>query len=209
MLGTSREPRLEQGPPHFNQLAPGRTTPIVIASGDGVSHTTLIYEGYALTHAILRLDLATRYFTEYVMKTLKDHGHSFTNSAEREKTYELPDGNIITIDSERFNCPEILFQPYFMGKKASNIHDTTFQLIMKCYPRGTTMFTSIDEHTTRELAALAPFTMNIKVMVPPERKYFVKIGVSILLSFSTFQQMRISKGDYDELDPTIVYRKCF
>merc|ERR1712187_1032834 len=47
-------------------------------------------------------------------------------------TYELPDGNIITVGSERFRCPEVLFQPSFIGKEASSIHDTTFQSIMKC-----------------------------------------------------------------------------
>ncbi len=46
-------------------------------------------------------------------------------SSDKEKTYELPEGNIITVDSERFRCPEVLFQPTFVGKKASDIHDTT------------------------------------------------------------------------------------
>mmetsp|Transcript_10351 Transcript_10351/g.8808 ORF Transcript_10351/g.8808 Transcript_10351/m.8808 type:complete len:114 (-) Transcript_10351:16-357(-) len=53
-------------------------------------------------------------------------------SSEKEKTYELPDGNIITVGNERFRCPEVLFQPNFIGKEASGIHDTTFQSIMKC-----------------------------------------------------------------------------
>merc|ERR1711890_220602 len=53
-------------------------------------------------------------------------------SSDKEKTYELPDGNIITVGSERFRCPEVLFQPSFIGKEASGIHDTTFQSIMKC-----------------------------------------------------------------------------
>merc|ERR1711879_1139347 len=88
------------------------------------------------------------------------------------KTYELPDGNIITIGSERFRCPEVLFQPSFIGKEASGIHDTTFRSIMKCdvdirkdlysnvvLSGGTTMFQGIGERMTRELAALAPSTM--------------------------------------------------
>ena len=48
-------------------------------------------------------------------------------SSEKEKTYELPDGNVITVGNERFRCPEVLFQPSFIGKEASGIHDTTFQ----------------------------------------------------------------------------------
>merc|ERR1712224_188329 len=55
-----------------------------------------------------------------------------SESSDEEKTYELPDGNIITVGSERFRCPEVLFQPSFIGKEASGIHDTTFQSIMKC-----------------------------------------------------------------------------
>merc|ERR1712048_940651 len=74
---------------------------------------------------------------------------------------------------------------------------------------GTTMFAGIGERMTKELTALAPSTMKIKVVAPPEHKYSVWIGGSILSSLSTFQQMWISKGEYDESGPTIVHRKCF
>ena len=69
------------------------------------------------------------------------------------------------------------------------------------------MFPSIGDRMQKELVALAPSTMKIKIIAPPERKYSVWIGGSILASLSTFQQMWISKEEYDESGPSIVHRK--
>ena len=104
----------------------------------------------------------------------------------------------------------------------TGIHECTYNSIMKCdvdirkdlygnvvLSGGTTMFPGIGDRMQKELVALAPSTMKIKIIAPPERKYSVWIGGSILASLSTFQQMWISKEEYDESGPAIVHRKCF
>jgi len=71
------------------------------------------------------------------------------------------------------------------------------------------MFPGIPERLSKEVTALAPSTMKIKVVAPPERKFSVWIGGSILSSLSTFQAMWITRTEYDESGPSIVHRKCF
>merc|ERR1712211_229561 len=157
----------------------------------------------------------------YVALDFNDEMKQAESSSDIEEQYELPDGNIVTVGNERFRCPEVLFQPNLIGKEDEGIHALTFKSVMKCdvdirkdlyanavMSGGTTMFPGIADRLNKEMVALAPPTMTIKIVAPPERKYSVWIGGSILASLSTFEDMWINKAEYDEAGPTIVHRKC-
>ncbi|CAK9155523.1 unnamed protein product [Ilex paraguariensis] len=139
------------------------------------------------------------------MKILTERSYMFTTTVEREISYELPDGQVITIGAERFRCPNVLFQPSLIGMETAGIHETTYNSIMKCdvdiwkdlygnivLSGGSTMFHGIADCMSKEITGLAPSNMKIKVVAPPERKYSVWIGGSILAPLSAFQKVYLT-----------------
>ncbi|EFC49554.1 hypothetical protein NAEGRDRAFT_29917 [Naegleria gruberi] len=135
-------------------FASGRMTGVVLGSGDGVTNSVPIYEGYALSHATNRLELGGKDLTDYLKKMLMERGYNFNTMGEtaivmdmKEKTgyvasnfveetakeslYELPDGNVISLGRERFKTTEILFQPNLIGMEVAGIHENIFTSIRK------------------------------------------------------------------------------
>merc|ERR1712083_1121688 len=103
---------------------------------------------------------------------------------------------------ERFRAPESLFQPSFLGMESAGVHEVVHNSIMRCdidirkdllanivMSGGTTMYAGIADRMQKEITALAPSTIKVKIIAPPERKYSVWIGGSILGSLSTFQNL--------------------
>ena len=137
---------------------------------------------------------------------------------EMEKMYELPDGNIITISDQLFRCTECLFQPLTqMGRDHIGIHQLIHNSIKECdidvrrdiYPNimltgGNTMLPGFSERIQKEIINLAPPKSKIRLISPPERKYSVWIGGSVLANVSLRADTSISKQQYDEIGPTVI-----
>eukprot|EP00924_Labyrinthula_sp_SR-Ha-C_P007245 augustus_masked-scaffold_8-processed-gene-13.10-mRNA-1 protein AED:0.33 eAED:0.33 QI:0/-1/0/1/-1/1/1/0/378 len=219
----------------------GRTTGTVFQSGHGVTYTTPVVDGQFIPHASTRICLGGKDLTAYLTKLLGEIGYEFTTTAEYEliseikeklcfvagdydaqmneaasssaapKSYELPDGNLITLDKERFRCAEVLFKPSLIGREVQGVHDALFSSIMKCDENvrsklfsnivlagGNTMFPGIADRLTTELTSLAEASMSIGVFAPTDRKDSTWTGASKLAMVPTFSQLLVSRDEYEE-----------
>ena len=212
------------------------TSTLPVYEGCGIKHAIyrrLNLDGETLTDYLMRIltdrgysftSIADRDIARDIKEKLCYVAADFQkeSSSNLEESYVLPDGQVITIGNERFRCPEALFQPEFIGMESAGIHEATYNAIMKCevdihkelfgniiLSGGTTMLPGIADRMQKEISILAPPSMKVKVNAPPQRKYSAWIGGSILASLSTFEQMWISKEEYEEFGPSIIIRKCF
>mmetsp|Transcript_23589 Transcript_23589/g.54915 ORF Transcript_23589/g.54915 Transcript_23589/m.54915 type:complete len:383 (+) Transcript_23589:93-1241(+) len=138
-----------------------------------------------------------------------------------EHIYTLPDGHTVSLGTERFRVPEVLFNPMMSGRELPGMHISTHKAVQLCevdlrrdlyknilLSGGTTMFRGIDQRLTTEIKALAPNNVDVKVVAMEQRRYMVWLGASIVTQLSNFERMLIWKRDYDEVGPGIVHTRC-
>ncbi|MCI4395622.1 hypothetical protein PGIGA_G00194210 [Pangasianodon gigas] len=231
----------------------GRTTGVVFDSGDGVSHSVPVFEGYCLPHAIQRFNLAGADVTLHLKQLLTEQGVCMRTSAEMEIVreikercccvalnyeaelsggggasaqvhYTLPDGHMVSLTTERFRAPEILFKPELIGQDYYGMHESIFKSVLQTdidlrrdlvgnivLSGGNTLLTGLPERLQCEISRLAPAGLGerVKVTSPRDRDFSVWRGGAILASMPSFSSAWISHDEYDEFGPQIVFRKCF
>lgn len=139
------------------------------------------------------------------------------------ETHRLPDNSVVYISGEKYQCPEVLFQPQLFHKDHYGLHEQTFKSIKRCDEDiekdlfqnvvlcgGSSLFLKIRKKFEKELQSLAPTGKTVKVIAPPERKYSSWLGGAILSSMSSFKNsMFVSKKEWLEAGKTVIYDKFF
>ena len=228
----------------------GLNTGIVLDCGDGVTHLVPTFEGFHLPHASIRIDMAGREVTHYLRKLLLENGHVFSTTAENEivrdikeklcyvaidfedelesfcnpqqrKSYRLPNGEVISIESEMIKSPEVFFKPSLIDMEYEGVHKLIYNSINKSpidfrkelcknviITGGSTLFPNFQDRLQNELIKLLPNKMNPNVITPANREFSVWIGGSVLTSMSSFNDMWVTKEEYHEMGPAILHKKC-
>jgi actin-related protein len=196
----------------------------------------LDFAGRALTEYLAQLLAPRRHFSRserevvrdikektcYIALDVKEEtNNSPSNGTTTETPYELPDGTFIMLQQqERCLCPEALFEPSLINRQGPGIHECAHLSVMDCdidlhrelytnviLSGGSTMFAGFSERLTRELTRLASSETNVRVIAPAERRYSAWMGGSVLAAMTSFEDMCISKAEYDEAGSAIVRRK--
>lgn len=223
----------------------GRETGLILESGYTTTRAVPIYTGSPLKYAIQQLNLGGKHLTEYLTTLLNNRGYEFNAGNvndikqslcyvpidfEREKTlaattsslettYKLPDNQVVTLNSERFQCTQPLFDPSLVHNEGCGIDLLLYNAASKCCGEirqslyenlvlagGNTMFDGISGRLHKGLEARAS-NMKIKIVAPSERKLSVWIGGTIVGSLSSFQPYWLGLGEYLEYGPASVSRK--
>lgn len=138
----------------------GKTTGIIVDSGDDTTSTVPIMDGFSAPYTILKRNFGGRAITNYLISLLAKRGIDFSsyeskkiaqeikekecplflngkdsaNVTMKGSSYKLPDGSELTLGREVFDCPEAIFSPDVMGKEVPGVHYQVLDTILKCEP---------------------------------------------------------------------------
>ena len=145
--------------PILSMYSLGKTSSLVLQSGDDVTQIVPINEGYFFPYSITKSNLGGKLVTNFLMDKLKEnHEENLFNEIKKnskiikeklcrvslnyeeelkdnnnnEIKYKLPDGKEVNLNKELFTCPELLFQPDLIGLEIPGIHMQMYNSIMKC-----------------------------------------------------------------------------
>jgi actin-related protein 2 len=241
--------------------AQGLQTGVVLDSGDGVTHVVPVWEGTCLPHLVRRLNIAGRHVTRYLIKLLQLRGYAFNRSADLEtvrqikekvcyvgydleverrlalekttliQKYELPDGRVIKVGSERYEAPEVLFSPHLLDLDGGGVHEMLFGMIQAAdmdlradfyqhivLSGGTTMYPGLPSRLEKEIRELYGKLVNhnaqsmkkfkLRIETPPRRKHMVFLGASVLADIMKDREdFWISKAEWAEQGQRIFQTK--
>ncbi|GBG59349.1 hypothetical protein CBR_g38378 [Chara braunii] len=204
--------------PVLSLYAGGRTTGLVLESGDGVTQAVPVVEGFSMPHAVGRIDLAGRDISEYMQLLLRRAGRRFVTSAEFQTVRDVKEQMCFIPADVR---AEVIFQPTLIGNECQSLHDLVISSIARAdldvrrvlyqtivLSGGNTLFRGFGERLLKELRALAPRGTKLKIFAPPERQFSTWVGGSILTSLATFRNLWISSAEWQERGPSIVHNRA-
>jgi len=133
--------------------------------------------------------------------------------------YQLPDGQVIDLASERHRSSEVLFDPSLIGSEERPVHDVLLTSILQSdmdlrstlfsnvvLSGGTTLLPGFGDRLLYEARSRAPERTRIRISAPPEREESAWVGGSILASLATFKNMWVGRSEYEEYGSSILHR---
>jgi len=242
--------------------AQGLMTGVVVDAGDGVSHIVPVWDGIVPQTLIKRLNVAGRHITRYLIKLLQLRGYAFNRTADFEtvraikeklcyvgydlevekrlalettvlmQSYKLPDGRIIKMGRERFEAPEVLFNPSLLDMDSVGLQHVLFNMIQEAdidlrpafyqhivLSGGSTMYPGLPSRLEKEIKTL--YLKNVlkndisrmqkfklKIEDPPRRKHMVFLGGSVLADIMKDRpEFWITKKEWEEFGDKMIEKK--
>ena len=155
---------------------------------------------------------------DYDIRTASDNTTTSTITTPKAQ-YQLPDGQVITLENERHRSSEVLFNPSLIGSEERPIHDVLLTSILQSdmdlrstlftnivLSGGSTLLPGLGDRLLYEVRQRAPDRTKIRISAPPERGESAWVGGSILASLATFKNMWVGRTEYEEYGPSILHR---